>query len=105
LRRCSGQIRELQSKSPAEAVAQLQEAKGDVAAFERQLNEARALLSDGKRGLYRQQLTDAAAKATKAAEQGAESFKRAFFKGIGSPEWEDFLAAARRLAGIEGDGY
>jgi len=86
-------------------VAQLQEAKGDVIAFERQLNEARALLSDGKRDLYRQQLTDAAAKATKAAEQGAQSFKRAFFKGIGSPEWEDFLAAARRLAKIEGDGY
>ena len=48
------QIRELQSKSPAEAVAQLREAKRDVVAFERQLNEARALLSDGKRGLYRQ---------------------------------------------------
>jgi energy-coupling factor transporter ATP-binding protein EcfA2 len=99
------QIRELQSKSPAEAVAQLQEAKGDVVAFEKQLSEARALLSDGNRGLYRQQLTDAAAKATNAAEQGAESFKRAFFKGIGSPEWEDFLAAARRLAQIEGDKY
>jgi hypothetical protein len=99
------QIRELQSKSPAEAVAQLQEAKGDVVAFEGQLNEARALLSDEKRSLYRQQLIDATTKATRAAEQGAESFKRAFSKGIGSPEWEDFLAAARRPAQIEGDEY
>jgi energy-coupling factor transporter ATP-binding protein EcfA2 len=99
------QIRELQSKSPSEAVAQLQEAKGDLVSFERQLNEARAVLSDGTRDLYRQQLIDAAAKAAKAAEHGAESFKRAFFKGIGSPEWEDFLASARRLAQIEGDGY
>jgi energy-coupling factor transporter ATP-binding protein EcfA2 len=99
------QIRELQSKSPAEAVAQLQEARGDVVAFERQLNEARALLGNGKRALYRQELTDAAAKATEAAEEGAESFKRTFFKGIGTPEWEEFLAATRRLAQIEGDKY
>lgn len=99
------QIRDLQSKSPTEAIAQLTEAKADIVALERRLTEARAPLGDDNRAVYRQQISDAAAKAKQAAEEGAESFKKAFFKGIGSPEWKEFLTAARDLAAIEGDTY
>jgi hypothetical protein len=99
------QILELQSKSPAEAIAQLTEAKSDLLMLEQRLAEAYAALGDDKRTVYRRQAADAAAKAKQAAEEGAESFKRAFFKGIGSPEWREFLTAARSLAEVESDGY
>ncbi len=99
------QIRDLQSKSPAEAITQLTEAKADIGALEQRLTEACAALGDDKRAVYRQQADDAAAKAKQAAEEGSESFKKAFFKGIGSPEWKEFLTAARSLAAIEGGDY
>jgi len=99
------QILDLQSKSPAEALKQLTEAKSDVLALEERLAEVCAALSNERRPTYRQQLADAAGKAKRAAEEGAESFKRAFFKGIGSPEWRKFLMAARNLAEIEGESY
>jgi hypothetical protein len=99
------QILELQSKSPAEAITQLTEAKSDLLMLEQRLAEAYAALGDQKRTVYRRQAADAAAKAKQAAEEGAESFKRGFFKGIGSPEWREFLTAARSLAKVESDGY
>jgi hypothetical protein len=99
------QILDLQSKSPAEALKQLTEAKSDLIILEQRLAGASAVLNDESRAMYRQQMADADAKATRAAAAGAESFKRAFFKGIGSPEWRDFLTAARSLAEIEGEGY
>jgi hypothetical protein len=99
------QIFDLQSKSPAEALNQLNEAKSDLRTLEQRLADACAILNDEKRAIYRQQIADAAAKTKRAAEEGAESFKRAFFKGIGSLEWRQFLAAARSLAEIEGESY
>jgi energy-coupling factor transporter ATP-binding protein EcfA2 len=99
------QILELQSKSLAAAMAQIKEAKGDILALEQRLKEILALLGEEQRKVYRVQLCDAAAKAEQAAKQGAESFKRAFFKSIGSPQWKEFLTAARTLAQIEGATY
>ena len=99
------QILDLQSKSPAEALKQLTEAKSDVLALEQRLVAVCAALNSEKRAAYRQQLADAVGKAKYAAEEGAELFKRAFFQGIGSPEWREFLTAARNLAEIEGESY
>lgn len=99
------QILDLQSKSPAEAIQQLSEANTDILSLERRFAEACAALSEERRNTYRQQMADAAAKAKLAAEEGAESFKQAFFKGIASPQWKDFLTAARALADVEGDDY
>lgn len=99
------QIRELQSKSPVEAIAQLEKAKREVATLERRLNESRLLLTDEKRAAYREQLADFTSKTREVAKRGADSFKRGFFKGIGSPEWENFLAAAYALGQVENPEY
>lgn len=99
------QILDLHSKSPAEAIQQLSETKADIRTLEQRLAEACAALGEQKRATYREQMSDATAKAKRAAEEGAESFKRAFFKGIGSSQWKGFLTAARALADVEGDDY
>jgi hypothetical protein len=69
------------------------------------LIESRALVTEERRIVYRGQLAAFTAKARLVAEQGAESFKVDFFKSIGSPEWENFLAAAHALASVEGESY
>ena len=57
------QILDLQSKSPAEALKQLTEAKSDVLALEQRLVAVCAALNSEKRAAYRQQLADAVGKA------------------------------------------
>lgn len=99
------QIKELQSKSAAEAINQLEDAKRDVAALQKRLSESGALLTEEKRGAYRTQLATFAEKARLVAVQGVESFRQDFFKGVGTSEWESFLAAARALAQIEREDY
>lgn len=99
------QIKDLQSKSVAEAIKQLEDAKRDIAALQKRLVESGTLLAEEKRTGYRAQLGTFADKARLVAAQGAESFKQDFFKGIGTPEWESFLAAAYALAQVEHEMY
>lgn len=99
------QIKDLQSKSVAEAIKQLEDAKRDIAALQKRLADSGTLLTEEKRTGYRAQLAIFAGKARLVAAQGAESFKQDFFKGIGTPEWESFLAAAHALAQVEHEKY
>ena len=98
-------IKDLQSKSVAEATKQLEDAKRDIGALQKRLTESAVLLTEEKRSGYRAQLANFADKALLVAAQGAESFKQDFFKGIGTQEWENFLAAARVLAQVEHEDY
>ena len=99
------QIKELQSKSVAEAIRQLEDAKRDIVALQKRLVESSNLLTEERRATYRAQLIAFTDKASLVAAQGAESFKQNFFKGIGTQEWEQFLSAARALAQIERGDY
>lgn len=99
------QIKDLQSKSVSEAIEQLEAAKRDVGALEARLAKCRHLLAEEKRVDYRAQLADFVAKASVVATQGAASFKQDFFKGIGSPEWEQFLTTAQALGHLEDAHY
>jgi hypothetical protein len=99
------QVRELQSKSAGEAIAQLNAATVEITALQKRLKESCAALVEDKRAAYRGQLDDATTKARLVAERGADSFKQAFLKGIGSSEWEKFLAAAHSLAKLEAPDY
>ena len=99
------QIKDLQSKSVAEATKQLEDAKRDIGVLQKRLTECAVLLTEQKRVGYRAQLANFAYKARLVAAQGAESFKQDFFKGIGTQAWENFLAAARALGQGEHEDY
>ena len=99
------QIKDLQSKSVAEATKQLEDAKRDIGVLQERLTKSAVLLTEEKRDGYRAQLANFADKARLVAAQGAESFKQDFFKGIGTQPWANFLAAARVLARVEHEDY
>ena len=99
------QIKDLQSKSVAEATNQLEDAKRDIGVLQKRLTECAVLLTEQKRVGYRAQLANFTDKARLVAAQGAESFKQDFFKGIGTQAWENFLAAARALGQVEHEDY
>lgn len=91
------QIKDLHSKSVAEAVKQLQEAKRDIVGLQEHLLASSNLLTEDRRGIYRSQLGTFREKARLVAAEGAGAFGRDIFNGIGTPEWEQFLAAASAL--------
>jgi uncharacterized protein with PIN domain len=99
------QMQDLQTKSVADAIKQLNLAKRDIGALQMRLTECSAPLIDERRTAYRAELVALAEKAKKVAEQGAESFKKDFFQGIGSDEWESFITAAHALGQVEHEHY
>ncbi|MYB13467.1 MAG: AAA family ATPase [Rhodospirillaceae bacterium] len=99
------QIKDLQSKSVAETVKQLQEAKRDVVGLQKHLLESSDLLTEDRRGVYRTQLATFREKARVMAAEGAGAFGRDIFKATGTTEWEQFLAAASALARQEREDY
>lgn len=99
------QIKDLHSKSAAEAVKQLQEAKREIVGLQEHLLESSDLLTEDRRGTYRTQLTAFREKARVVAAEGAGAFGRDIFKGIGTPEWEQFLSSASELARLEREDY
>lgn len=99
------QIKDLQSKSVAEAIKQLENAKREIIALQKRLTESTVLLAEKNRVRYRAQIANYTEKSRLVAEQGAESFKQEFFKGIGTQEWENFLIEARTLAQVENEDY
>ena len=99
------QIIDLQSKSVAETISQLELSKRDLIALQIRLVESSAILSEERRAGYRTQLDNLADKVRLVATQGAKSFKQDFFKGIGTQAWENFLTAAYTLAKVEHEHY
>ncbi len=99
------QIKELRSRSVAEAVKQLQDAKRDIVGLQGRLLESSKPLTEDRRATYRIQLAAFRQTARLVAAEGAEAFRRDFFESIGTPEWEQFLAAANTLARRERDDY
>ena len=97
--------RELETKSVPETIKHLEEAKRCVETLKQRMVTATDLLSDDKRQLYRARLADFAAKAKVLAESGSGSFGHPSLKGVGSPQWERFLGAARDLAALEDTNY
>ena len=97
--------RELETKSVPETIKHLEEAKRCVETLKQRMVTATDLLSDDKRQLYRARLADFAAKAKVLAESGSGSFGHPSLKGVGSPQWEKFLGAARDLAALEDTNY
>lgn len=99
------QIRELHSKSPAEAAQQLKEARQDIVGLQKRLLESGEFLAAERREDYRCQLAAFRETARIVAAEGTEAFRRDFFEGIGTPEWEQFLAGANALALREREDY
>lgn len=99
------QIKELHSKSVAEAIKQLQEARRDIVGLQGRLLESSKLLTEDRRATYRTQLAAFRETARLVAAEGAGAFRRDFFENIGTPEWEQFLAAASVLARREREDY
>jgi hypothetical protein len=97
--------RELETKSVPEAIKQLEEAKRSVGTLKQRLATARDLLTDDRRQTYREELADFGMKVKTLAETGSGSFRHAALRGVGSPEWEKFLGAARDLAALEDEDY
>jgi hypothetical protein len=99
------QIGELQARSVAEAIEQLQNAGRDFWQLLASLKNAIETLGEERRSSYRTQVADLIFRRRVVLEQGATSFKTEFLKTVGGFEWEDFVASARHLADLEHDGY
>src|SRR3546814_20928720 len=85
------QIKDLQSKSVAEAIKQLDDAKRDIAALQKRLTDSGTLLTEEKPTGQRAPLATFADKDRLVAAKGADSFNKDFFKGNGKPEWDRLL--------------
>jgi hypothetical protein len=73
--------KDLETKSLPETIKQLEDAKRCVETLQQRLAAAANLLSEEKRHLYREQLTDFAAKAKVLADSGSGSFAHRSLKG------------------------
>lgn len=99
------QLTVLKSRSQKEHLETLKQAKEDLSAMSVKIAalkpqfEAAAI---SRRQEMRKKATEAAATAK---ALGAETFQRAFFKAVGSREWEAFAKSAHALARQEGSEY
>lgn len=95
----------LRSKSPQERIAVLNAAKRDIEALISKLNG----LSVHFTTVAEQSRNDLARAAKECADTaalvGTETFKRPFFKAVGTPQWDEFARAAHALARAESDTY
>lgn len=98
-------ILQLQSQTAEAAIAQLIAAKADVLGLRDRLVAGEAAFSREKRTAYGSLIANMRETLAAVAAAGADSFKRSFFKAVGSPEWEQFLQGARGLALKEGPDY
>ena len=105
LKEVNRQLTKIRSRSIPEAVHQLEESKRSIQLLQKNLDNYSILLSNEKRKDYQSQLDTFEEKARVLASQSTESFKQSFFRAVGTPEWEQFLIAARDLARIEHEDY
>ena len=99
------QLIALKSKSPAELIIQLDQAKADVELLIPKLNTLGNLFSPTE-AARRSVISETARRtADVAAVLGTDTFKRPFFQAVGTPEWLSFTKAAHALARQEGETY
>ena len=101
----SRQIAELQNQSPATALVGLVAAKTDIEMTKAKFAEGLAHFDPTSRAAHLALIADLKVKLATAVATGAESFKRSFFKAVGTPEWEEFLKAAQDLGHHEDEAY
>ena len=99
------QLTTLKSKSPAELITQLQQAKTDIGTLNTKLRALGTAFTPTE-AIRRTQLSAQARETAQAvALLGTDTFKRPFFKAVGTPEWQSFVQAAHDLGRKEGDTY
>ena len=99
------QIKELQTKSVADALKSLDEAKTSISSLLQKLQTVREPLTLASKERYQKQLLDFIAKTQASKTLGIDSFKVSFFEAIGSTEWKCFLEAAQQLGKAENENY
>lgn len=99
------QILALRSQSPKDVLNALKEAAGDIRKLKDQLVALGAQFNDAALEERAQLISKTKEAVAVAAAAGAEQFKRAFFKAVGTAEWERFATSAHALALKEGEGY
>lgn len=99
------QLTALKSKSPKDLIAQLKQAKEDIAQLSQRLTKLGEMFTPARVATRNELAVRAKAATDTATAVGSEQFKRPFFRAIGSPEWEAFAKAAHGLARKEGEGY
>jgi energy-coupling factor transporter ATP-binding protein EcfA2 len=95
----------LRSQSPKEAMEVLAEAKADVVTLRSSIASIANQFTEQAQADRKKLIERAIETAAIAATMGLDQFKRSFFKAVGTPEWEQFAAAAHALAVKEGDEY
>ncbi|MEY9748857.1 energy-coupling factor transporter ATP-binding protein EcfA2 [Bradyrhizobium japonicum] len=105
LREVDSQATALKASSPQELIENLKQAKKDITALIAKLDALGSEFSPEKRA-FRTALSKTARECTAAAAAvGTETFKRPFFKAVGTPDWEVFAKAVHALARRESDLY
>ncbi|UGX94251.1 hypothetical protein G6321_00053415 [Bradyrhizobium barranii subsp. barranii] len=103
LREMDSHATALKASSRQELVENLKQAKKDIIALITKLDALVSEFSPEKRA-FRTALSKTARECTAAAAAvGTETFKRPFFKAVGTPDWEVFAKAAHALARKESD--
>jgi hypothetical protein len=105
LKEVDAQATTLKSSSPKELIESLKLAKSDIALLVGKIQALAAVLSSD-RSLARTELSREAKERTAAAALlGTKTFKRPFFRAVGTPQWEAFAKAVHTLARAEADSY
>lgn len=99
------QLRDLQKKSPEEALKSLNQAKGDIKALQECTNAYFEALDLKACEGYQHQLDDLRGKSAAAIAAGTEAFGGGGLKETGSPDWVTFIKAAKTLADDEKEDY
>ncbi|WP_141688535.1 hypothetical protein [Bradyrhizobium paxllaeri] len=104
-REVDAQATALKASSPKQVIENLKQATSDITALIAKLDTLGIQFSAEKEA-FRKELSSAANEcAAAAAATGAETFKKPFFKAVGTPQWEVFAKAAHAPAHKENDAY
>jgi hypothetical protein len=91
------QLTALKSKSPKDVIAQLRQARSDIAQLATTIATLAASFTADKAMARTALSKDAKESADAATALGSEQFRRPFFNAIGTPEWQSFAKAAHTL--------
>ncbi|WP_027555926.1 AAA family ATPase [Bradyrhizobium sp. Cp5.3] len=105
IREVDAQATALKASSSQQLMEHLKRAKSDIAVLITKLDALDVQFS-AEKAASRTALSNSAQEcAAAAAAIGTETFKRSFFKAVGTPEWQAFAKAAHALARKESASY